>query len=408
MILYTHTHTHTSIFYKRIINHFKKAESINKKENSKETKVLKLNLSATMGVAGVIVFVIIAIITAQIIATAISSNSQKAMAEEETQGYTMVDSTDVDEEGNVIDVQVPVPDGFTASQVPGETTVNGGFVIYEGEVDWSKIEDLDSYAEVEATAEEIETQTEDASTENSNTDSSSSENSEEVSTESNKEDATSNSDRTTTNENNIEEVAEEQTQDANSEQVDLTENSQENAISEEKEIVQNQIDEENTQEEEIDREQIDNTEENSEELEQANNEEINEEEPITNEEAEVATIAEEEENEGIETISEEDAGIATIAEGETPTTVFELQTSVNQYVWVPVKDVSRIYGVDSNGKLWGKLYNYSSTGRSKNNWSENSTSGVMSITNKTGNIAVVSGFKSKNINRRDNRLYTNK
>ena len=369
----------------------------NRKGNDKKPKVLKLNLSATMGVAGAIVFVIIAIITAKIIATAISSNTQKAMAEEETQGYTMVDSTDVDEEGNVIDVQVPVPDGFTASQVPGETTVNGGFVIYEGEVDWSKIEDLDSYAEVEATAEEIETQTEDASTENSNTDSSSSENSEEVSTESNKEDATSNSDRTTTNENNIEEVAEEQTQDANSEQVDLTENSQENAISEEKEIVQNQIDEENTQEEEIDREQTDNTEENFEELEQANNEIINEEEAISNEEAGVATMAE-----------EGDTGIATLAEGETPTTVFDLQTSTNQYVWVPVKDVSRIYGVDSNGKLWGKLYNYSSTGRSKNNWSENSTSGVMSITNKTGNIAVVSGFKSKNINRRDNRLYTNK
>ena len=82
-------------------------------------------------------------------------------------------------------------------------------------------------------------------------------------------------------------------------------------------------------------------------------------------------------------MSEEDAGIATLAEGETPTTVFELQTSTNQYVWVPVKDVSRIYGIDSNGKLWGKLYNYTSSGRSNLNWSENSTSGVMSISSKT-------------------------
>ena len=119
----------------------------NRKEKDKKTKILKLNLSATMGVAGVIVFVILTVVAVKIIATTISSNSQKAMAEEESKGYTMVDSTDVDEEGNIVDVQVPVPDGFTASQVPGETTVNGGFVIYEGEVDWSKIEDLDSYAE---------------------------------------------------------------------------------------------------------------------------------------------------------------------------------------------------------------------------------------------------------------------
>ena len=120
-----------------------------------------------MGVAGAIVFVIIAIIAVRIIATTINSNSQQAMAEEETQGYTMVDSTEIGKDGQPL--QVPVPDGFTASQVLGETTVNGGFVIYEGDVDWSKIEDLDSYAEVEATAEEAETQEEaDASTENFN------------------------------------------------------------------------------------------------------------------------------------------------------------------------------------------------------------------------------------------------
>ena len=323
-----------------------------------------------MVVAGVIVFIILAIIAVRMIVAAINSNSQKALAEEETQGYTMVDSTELGEDGNLI--QVPVPDGFTASQVPGETTVNGGFVIYEGEVDWSKIGDLDSYAQTETQAEEV-----DASTENSNSDSSNSENSEEVSTESNNIDATSNSDGNTTNENNIEEVAEEeQTQDASSEQADLPENSQENSqenvTSEENEIPQNQIDEENTQEEMINTEQKDNIEENTEELEQANNEIINEEEAIVNEEAGVATMSE-----------GENDGIVTLAEGETPTTVFDLQKSVNQYVWVPVEDVSRIYGVDSNGKLWGKLYNYSSSGRSALNWSENSTSGVMSISSKT-------------------------
>ena len=327
-----------------------------------------------MGIAGAIVFIILAIIAVRMIVTAINSNSQKALAEEETQGYTMVDSTELGEDGNLI--QVPVPDGFTASQVPGETTVNGGFVIYEGEVDWSKIEDLDSYAEVETQAQAEEA---DASAENSNLDSSNSENSEEISAESNNEDATSNSDSNTTNESNSEEVEEKQTQDANTKQADLTENLQEdvqeNTISGENEILQNQIDEENSQGEMIDTEQTDNIEEDSEELEEANNEVINEEEEITNEEAGIATMSEEGED--------DDAGIATLAEGEIPTTVFELQTSVNQYVWVPVEDVSRIYGVDSNGKLWGKLYNYSSSGRSALNWSENSTSGVMSISSKT-------------------------
>ena len=299
-----------------------------------------------MGVAGAIVFVILTIVAVRMIVTAINSSSQKAMVEEETQGYTMVDSTELGEDGKPL--QVPVPDGFTASRVPGETTVNGGFVIYEGEVDWSKIEDLDSYAEAEATAEEA-----DASTENSNLDSNDSENSEEVSTESNKEDAISNSDSNTTNESNIEEVVEEeQTQDLNSDQAelqeDLQEDSQKNVTSEEKEMTQEQIDEENSKEEVIDAEQTDNIEENSEELEQADNKIINEEEPISNEEAGIATMSED----------EADTGIATLAEGETPTTVFELQISVNQYVWVPVKDVSRIYGVDSNGKLWGKLYTY--------------------------------------------------
>ena len=35
----------------------------------------------------------------------------------------------------------------------------------------------------------------------------------------------------------------------------------------------------------------------------------------------------------------------------------------NQWVWVPVHDVSRIYEVDANGKKKSKLYTYSSTGR---------------------------------------------
>ena len=98
-----------------------------------------------------------------------------------------------------------------------------------------------------------------------------------------------------------------------------------------------------------------------------------EEEAISNEEAGLATMSE-----------EGDGGIATLAEGETPTTVFELQTSTNQYVWVPVKDVSRIYGIASNGKLWGKLYEeYNVNERTALNWKE-IIDGAMSIISLTG------------------------
>ena len=342
-----------------------------------------------MVVAGVIVFIILAIIAVRMIVAAINSNSQKALAEEETQGYTMVDSTELGEDGKPL--QVPVPDGFTASQVPGETTVNGGFVIYEGEVDWSKIEDLDSYAEVVAQAEETNTSSEnsnlaenandeDTDVDGTNTEGTSAGGAGE---ENSNIDAGSNTE-SNTDSNEIEESANSAENNTDGEEEQTEEKSADVSEETEQGIAQGENitnGEEETQvagtsasengengnngdgESQVkENEETETTEEEKEE--QAKNEIINEEEPISNEEAEVATM------------TEEDEGIATLAEGETPTTVFDLQTSRNQYVWVPVKEVSRIYGVDSNGKLWGKLYNYSSTGRTNNNWSE--SSGVMS------------------------------
>ena len=361
----------------------------NRKGKDKNTKVLKLNLSATMMVAGIIVFIILAIVAVRMIVTAINSSSQKALAEEETQGYTMVDSTELGEDGKPL--QVPVPDGFSASQVPGETTVNGGFVIYEGEVDWSKIEDLDSYAEV-ATQEETNTSSENSSTtentnsEDTNGDSTNTEGSSEGEENSNTE-AKSNT-GSNTNSNETEESAnsaenseikdtekEEQTE---GESVNVSEDAEQGNVQEgnitngeedtQKEGASASENGENgingdVESQVSENEETETTEEEKEE--QAKNEIINEEEPISNEEA------------GIATMSEEDEGIEPLAEGETPTTVFELQTSTNQYVWVPVKDVSRIYGVDSNGKLWGKLYNYLSTATARTaRWSE--SNGVMS------------------------------
>ena len=84
-----------------------------------------------------------------------------------------------------------------------------------------------------------------------------------------------------------------------------------------------------------------------------------------------------------------------IYEGEesvTDANVAEAQKTRNQYVWVPVPDVNKMYGTDSSGKKWGKLYNFATsssnanydatTGTYPNNWSE--TNGVMSITRTSG------------------------
>ena len=70
----------------------------------------------------------------------------------------------------------------------------------------------------------------------------------------------------------------------------------------------------------------------------------------------------------------------------------EAQRSRNQYVWIPVPDISKMYGTDANGKKWGKIYNFTSgtnssdlfdevTGTYPLNWSE--SNGIMRINSKT-------------------------
>ena len=84
-----------------------------------------------------------------------------------------------------------------------------------------------------------------------------------------------------------------------------------------------------------------------------------------------------------------------IYEGEEPVTdanVADAQKTRNQYVWVPVPDVNKMYGTDSSGKKWGKLYNFATsssnanydatTGAYPNNWSED-INGVMRISDST-------------------------
>ena len=66
--------------------------------------------------------------------------------------------------------------------------------------------------------------------------------------------------------------------------------------------------------------------------------------------------------------------------------VEEAQKTRNQYVWIPVPDVSKMYGTDANGKKWGKLYNFTTetgeeidpvTGAKPLNWSE--SDGIINI-----------------------------
>ena len=95
--------------------------------------------------------------------------------------------------------------------------------------------------------------------------------------------------------------------------------------------------------------------------------------------------------------------------------VVEAQKTRNQYVWVPVPDISKFYGTDANGKKWGKIYDFT-TGTSSNstfdeetgtyakNWSE--TNGVMSISSSTNYREPDVVTKSSNGSDIDSRLKT--
>ena len=55
------------------------------------------------------------------------------------------------------------------------------------------------------------------------------------------------------------------------------------------------------------------------------------------------------------------------------------QTTRNQFVWVPVANPSEMYGTDSTGKKWGKLYYFDEEGITPRNWTEQD--GVISVGN---------------------------
>ena len=247
-------------------------------KNTGEPKVIELNLSATVAVIIAIIVLIVTVTSVKVITTIIEAEESRKLNNEEqnaNERVTYVNSTLKDESGNVVNetdadgnvIQVPVPKGYSASKIEGETTASKGFVIYEGDVDWSTI-----LVDSESTQSNVA----------------------------------------------IDEPA------FDDDLVVINENMPESNI------VQDSNVDENT--------------------------------------AEDAT-------------ANDDTTTDTTTPTQEEINIFNLQKTRNQYVWVQVDDPARIYGVDNKGKIWGKLYDFSNTGRKALNWTE--TNGIMNITYQT-------------------------
>ena len=281
-----------------------------------EPRVIELNLSATVAVIIAIIILIVTVTSVKVITTIIVADENKKLnndTQAANERVTYVNSTLKDESGNIVNetdadgnvIQVPVPKGYSASQIEGETTASKGFVIYEGDVDWSTI----------LVDDETNNDTE----------------------------ANTNLSDNLKNEKNdipLDEPAFEDDLVVINENMPEDDTNQDEDVEENVEINKNVVKEEN----------IDIAEE------EVVSDETTESDDTTNETPE-------------QTVTQQEINI------------FNLQKTRNQYVWVPVKDPSRIYGVDSKGKIWGKLYSFSSTGRKAYNWTE--TNGIMNITSQT-------------------------
>ena len=373
--------------------------------------VIELNLSLTIGVIGAIIAIIVAITTVKVITTMIQANENKNAANESdiNQHAIYVTSTTKDESGKIVEdkdsegnvIKVPVPKGYTASQIDGETSANKGFVIYEGDVDWSAILVNDK------STKPTETQST-ANTESTNTKATTSSTEKSNSTQSTNTASTEDeevSDEITNDDKIIDSVIEDD-MNSNTESTDKLEDEQsdnktlstqetkstENTKSE----TENQITE--TTKNEESNSVTESTQQNATSSTTSSTKSTKKEEII--EENKATTSTEEKTNDiNVENTTEETVNSVEVeddtTDDNTDTTdsteltleeqqaknIFDLQKARNQYVWVPVDDPSQIYGVDANGKVWGKLYDFSSSGKSNRNWTE--TNGIMSITNIT-------------------------
>ena len=336
-----------------------------------EPTVIEFNLSKAVILCVVIGVIIATITTVTVITTIIEAKQNTTLAETESnEKVTYVESTTIGEDGTVtVDkdengetITVPVPKGYSASKIPGETSANHGFVIYEGDVDWDSIL-VGEEAETQTNSIEADIEETIETTDNANV-------SEENSEQKDENDVESNEEQLPTTEPEIVENIEEDIEAIE----DLQETNNGEQLNEEPVV------------DDVNEEPVLNIEEVQEVEEITENKETIDEEESTTDEAQI-----EEENNEINTLANDETTneeISTNAEtGEITQediNIFNLQKSVNQYVWVPVKDISRIYGVDSNGKLWGKLWDFpsSATGsRTALNWTE--TDGTMEISSKT-------------------------
>ena len=360
-----------------------------------EPTVIEFNLSKAVILCIAIGVVIATITTVTVITTIIEAKQNTTLAETESnEKVTYVESTTIGEDGTVtVDkdedgetITVPVPKGYSASKIPGETSANHGFVIYEGDVDWDSIlvgEEAETQANsIEANVEETK--------ENENTIESTNELETNNSEKENQEIQTSNENA---DEENLNNEKAENSNEKNEEEQNIEEKTEENEKEENMELdVEEKLENiENNSEEQTEDKTIEDSDEQQEEdkiqekknIQNTNNEiseeEQNKKQPETNDETiENNGTSNEQTNEEISTNAE--TGEIT----QEDINIFNLQKSVNQYVWVPVKDISRIYGVDSNGKLWGKLWYFSSSAtgsRTAYNWIE--TDGTMGIISKT-------------------------
>ena len=414
----------------------KNNEKIRKKKNQDGPIVIELNLSLTVGIIGAIIAIIVAITTVKVITTMIQANENKNAANESdiNQYATYVTSTTKDESGNIVEdkdsdgnvIKVPVPKGYTASKIDGETSANKGFVIYEGDVDWNTILLNTSMQSTNSSnTKPVNTNTE--STQSSKTQPTNSEETQNTETQSTTTQSTNTETKSTNDMPNDEEQTEENTIIDNVQNTQSTMNTQTSSTDatnnktistektsetlkteneENKNENQNNITTSTKQEENQENQATKSTVEDSSTSNKVTSSTANNTTESTNpkqnennenniQENPKETIVEKSTENGIDgtnavDVEDETADdTGTTDSGETALTleeqqaknIFNLQKEKNQYVWVPVSNISEIYGVDSNKKIWGKLYNFSSSGRSNRNWTE--TNGIMSITNAT-------------------------
>lgn len=269
-------------------------------KNTGEPKVIELNLSATVAVIIAIIVLIVTVTSVKVITTIIVADENKKLnndTQAANERVTYVNSTLKDESGNIVNetdadgnvIQVPVPKGYSASKIEGETTASKGFVIYEGDVNWKNIL---------------------------------------VSSKSSQSNVA------------IDEPA------FDDDLVVINEKLDEPAFPDDLIVInENMPESDNEQDANIDVNTTDATTKDVTTNDTPNNDDIT---------AYTTTPTQEEIN------------------------IFNLQKTRNQYVWIPVDDPSRIYGVDSKGKILGKIYDYfSSTERTAQNWTE--TNGIMNL-----------------------------